>query len=56
MNVEQEIFKLIYDESLTKFVKDSSTKSTKINPSYTRVLKEFDAIKDLVCNTADKNA
>ena len=56
LGIQDQIRKLVFDNADgSKFYFDEHTKSQKLNPKYLAGIKEYAVIKDLVCQSADKN-
>ena len=55
--ISDKIRALIYDNTASdKFLYDSHTKRTKLNPEWLSPIKEYNSFKKLVFNCADKTA
>ena len=55
LNVQKQIQSLIFDyNDDNKFITDPQTKTQKLNPNYLNRLREFNLLKRLVANCADK--
>jgi hypothetical protein len=55
LGIQEKIFDLIYDNmDPNKFVLDEKSGTKKLNPKYLRHIKEFNQLKKLVANCADK--
>ena len=55
LSVLDKIRSLIYDNfDDSKFLKDEHTGKTRIHPKYLNSIKEYNELKSLVCNCADK--
>ena len=55
LEIMQKIKSLIYDNyDQTKFIQDEFTGKTKLNPKYLNPIKEYNELKQLVFNCADK--
>jgi hypothetical protein len=55
LGIQEKIYDLIYDNmNSNKFVLDEKTGTKKLNPKYLGSIKEYNHLKKLVANCADK--